>query len=99
MKLPLRLHTLHDTVASAVLTCWHSSIAGLYGFVAVISNKGVITMARGLNEPMRVTIGEAVGNVTHLLKSLPSKSPLCLIFDLNTHTCKILTNMNNSNTD
>lgn len=86
MKLPLRLHMLHDTVASVVLTCWHSSIAGLYGFVAVISNKGVITMARGLNEPTRLTIGEAVGNMTHLLKSLPSKSPLCFKVDLNRHS-------------
>lgn len=68
---------LHDAVSSVILTYWHSSIAGLYGFVAVISNRGVVTMAWGVNEPMRLTTGEAVGNVTHLLKSLPSNSPLC----------------------
>lgn len=56
---------------------WRPSIAGLYWFVAVISNKGIVTMALGINEPMRMTTGGAVWNVTHLFKPLPSNSLLC----------------------
>lgn len=77
MKLPHKFHMLHDSAASVVLTYWHPPIAVLYWFVAVINNKGIVTMALGINEPMRMTTGGAVWNLTHLLKSLPSNFPLC----------------------
>lgn len=77
MKLSEKLHMLHCSAALVVLVYWHPSIAGLYWFVAVISNKGIVTVALGINEPIRTSTGGAVWNVTHLFKPLPSNSPLC----------------------